>query len=171
MTLRFLGNWVLLLVSLTLSGYSVIPCHARTKEESRRVQAERVKQAIEKFSRSQRAIVRITLYDKSYHEGYVREVEEQEFVLVNSKTGVEVPVGYDEVKQLKAKDFVSGEELSVPKEMPSILRAAKQIANRSAGEGKSTDDAGKSFLSKPAIIILVVLAVGAILIGVELKKS
>jgi hypothetical protein len=165
--LRF--GCVLLSAMLVCGGSETSAC-ARTKEQARRDQAAKVKEALQMLGSGEAVRVRVVLFDKAYHEGYVSAVDEERFVVANSETGVELPVGYDEVKRLKATNASTGAEWSVPKEMPKALRVTTRIATLGIA-GQRDRGTNNGFLSTPAIVILAVLAVGLILVGVELKKS
>jgi hypothetical protein len=160
-----------LLSGMLVCGGSETSAYARTKEEARRVQAAKVKEALQMLGSGEEVRVRVVLFDKAYHEGYVSALGEEQFVVANGETGVELPLGYDEVKRLKATNASTGVELSVPKEMPKALRVTTRIATLGMAGRRGTGSTNNGFLSTPAIVILAVLAVGLILIGVELKKS
>jgi hypothetical protein len=170
---RSVGKKVVCLLMAWLFALAVldIPALAKTKEERDRVRTEKVREAILKLGTGEESAVRLALKDKSYREGYVAEIRDEAFVVANPVADSRTEVGYAEVMQLKGANPRTGIEISVPKEMPKALRVTARVATFGVAGRRKTDTEGNGFLSTPAIVILAVLAVGLILIGVELKKS
>ena len=161
----------LLLALLLVVAAGDIPTLAQAKEEGRRSQSAQVKEAIARLGLGEEARLDVGLIDKSFHSGYVCEADEDSFVVMNPSTETRVRIGYGEVKRLKAENSMTGVKVSVPAGRPKVLRAAMRVATLGRAGRVSVETPSNSYLSKPTIVILVVLAVGLILIGVELRKS
>ena len=159
----------LLAVSVVLAT-GELPALAQAKEQARQVQSSKVKEALAKLGTGEAAQINVLLTDKSFRSGYVSEVDENSFVVTNPVYQTRVRIGYGEAKRLTAENSATGVKLSVPAEKPKVLRAAMRVATLGIA-GRRRVDTSNSYLSKPAIVILAVLAVGLILIGVELGKS
>jgi hypothetical protein len=107
----------------------------------------------------------------SFRSGYVSEVGDHSFIVASSVNETQVEIGYNEVARLRANNTITGVKLSLPRERPKVLRAAMRVATLGIPGHRRAETLSNNYLSKPAIIILVVLGVGLILIGVELGKS
>ena len=59
------------------------------------------------------AKVKVTLKDKTKVEGYVVSSDEQEFVLMATKTQTAVPVPYSSVKQVKGNNLNTGVAIAI----------------------------------------------------------
>jgi hypothetical protein len=92
-------------------------------------------------------------------------------MVTNPVNETQVGVGYNEVARLRADNTITGVILSLPRERPKVLRAAMRVAMLGIPGHRRAGTSSNNYLSKPAIIIIVVLGVGLILIGVELGKS
>ena len=161
----------LLLTALTVIGSCETRAVAQTKSEPYQPQSIKVKEAVASVGTGEAAQVRVTLLDKSFRSGYVSEVGNYSFIVTNPVNETQVEVGYNEVARLSADNTVTGVKLSLPREKPKVLRAAMRVATLGIPGHRRTESSSNNFLSKPAIIVLVVLGVGLILIGVELGKS
>lgn len=148
-----------------------LPAAAQAKEESLERRVARMKEAIARVGASEESRVAVALFDKSFYHGYVSEADEDWFVVTNPDGGTRVRVGYDEVRRLRAENAATGVKVSVPKERGKALNGVLRTVTLGIAGRKRVETSTNSYLSKPAIVVLVVLAVGLILIGVELKKS
>jgi hypothetical protein len=101
----------------------------------------------------------------------VSQVGDHSFIVTNPVNETQVKVGYNEVTRLRADNTVTGVKLSLPRERTNLLRAAMLVATLGIPGHRRTETSSSTLLSKPAVIVLVVLGVGLILIGVELGKS
>ena len=133
--------------------------------------AESVRVAIIRLGTGEEARVQVTLRDKTFLAGYVDAADENSFVIKNAEIEKQERVAYAEVERLKAENFATGVRTSVPREIPKGARAMMKLATLGIAGRRPVEQSSSNYLSKPAIAVLVVLAVGLILIGVELKKS
>jgi hypothetical protein len=161
----------LLLTGLMVIGTSETRAVAQTKFEAYQPQSIKMKAAVASLGTGKAVQVRVALLDKSFRSGYLSEVGDHSFIVTNPVNETEVEVGYNEVARLKADNTITGVKLSFPRERPKVLRAAMRVATLGIPGHRRTETSSNTFVSKPAIIVLVVLGVGLILIGVELGKS
>ena len=160
-----------LLAGLVVISTSETPALAQAKIEAYQAQSTKVKKAVASLGTGEVAQIRVTLLDMSFRSGYVSEVGDHSFIVTNSVNETQVEIGYNEVARLRANNTITGVKLSLPRESPKVLRAAMRVATLGIPGHRRTETLSNNYLSKPAIIILVVLGVGLILIGVELGKS
>jgi len=78
---------------------------AGTKEEKL---AEKVKTGVAKLGTGPEAKIKVKLKDKTKIEGYITESNENQFLVMNSKTGQTIPVTYSSVKQVKGNNLSRG---------------------------------------------------------------
>lgn len=70
--------------------------------------AEKVKTEIAKLGTGTDAKVSVKLKDGSKVKGYVKEVKDDGFVVINEKTGAAVEVPYSQAKQVKGNNLSTG---------------------------------------------------------------
>ena len=106
------------LLSLALAGLLVnLLCPASvsagTKAEKDAQFAEKVRTGIAKLGTGPDARVEIKLRDKTKVKGYIKEIGEASFVVVDSKTGVSTEVPYPQVKQVKGNNLSKGAKIAI----------------------------------------------------------
>ncbi len=95
----------LTLVALLMQMFFVNQTFAGTKEEKL---AEKVKTGVAKLGTGPEAKIKVKLKDKTKIEGYITESNENQFLVMNSKTGQTIPVTYSSVKQVKGNNLSRG---------------------------------------------------------------
>lgn len=93
------------LAVLLLQTFFVHQIFAETKEEKF---AGKVKTEIAKLGTGTDAKIKVKLKDGKKIKGYVMETGENQFVVMNSKTGQAVPIAYPNVKQVKGNNLSNG---------------------------------------------------------------
>lgn len=81
------------------------PTFAGTKEAKL---LEKVKSGITRLGTGTEAHIKVKLKDGTKIEGYITESNENEFVVMNSKTNQIVPVAHSSVKQVKGNNLSKG---------------------------------------------------------------
>ncbi len=95
----------LTLVVLLLQLFFIHPSLAGTKEENF---VEKVKTEIAKLKTGKDAKIKVKLKDGTKIKGYIAEANENQFVIMDSKTNQPVPVSYSQVKQAKGNNLSGG---------------------------------------------------------------
>ncbi len=70
--------------------------------------AAKVKAEIGKLGFGKDARIKVKLRDKTKLKGYVSEISDNHFVVVNEKSGIAFPVAYSKVKQVKGNNLSTG---------------------------------------------------------------
>ena len=86
---------------------------AHTLHEKEVQDAEKVKAGISKLGTGKEALVRVKLRDGTKLNGYVSEANEDNFVVVDSKTGNATTVPYPQVKQVKGNNLSTGAKIAI----------------------------------------------------------
>ena len=94
----------LILALLLMQTVFVHQTFAETKEEKFTV---KVKTEIAKLGTGTDAKIKVKLKDGTKIKGYLMEAGEDQFIVMNSKTGQAVPVAYPQVGQVKANNLSS----------------------------------------------------------------
>src|SRR5438477_7822422 len=94
-----------------LTGSAIVIARTPTEKEARSV--EKVKAGIAKLGTGKDALVKVKLRDGTKLEGYVREANENCFVVVDRKTGTATTVPYPQVKQVKGNNLSSGAKIAI----------------------------------------------------------
>ena len=108
------------IVSLALVGSLMAVASARpvsavtlTKAEKEARFAEKVKAGITKLGTGTEARVEVKLRDKTKLKGYISEAGEEQFTVVDAKTGIATIVAYPQVKQVKGNNLSRGAEIAL----------------------------------------------------------
>ena len=100
---------VALILNLTCPSAAV----ARTSPEKEARFAQKVKTEIAKLGTGSDAKVELTLRDKTKLKGYISEVTDQSFAVVDEKTGSATIVAYPQVKQVKGNNLATGVTIAI----------------------------------------------------------
>ena len=92
------------------SGRVALAANATAKEGAH---TEKVKAAIAKLGTGPSAQIEIELRDKSKLKGYIKEANEDHFVLVSSATGSTIEVAYPQVKHVKGNNLSTGVKVGI----------------------------------------------------------
>lgn len=99
----------LLIAGLVVNLICVLPPSASAQRQSK---AEKVKAAVAKLGTGPDTRVEVNLGNRVVHKGYVGEATENDFVVMEPKTGVTIRVPYSQVRSLKGRD-AAGSRVSV----------------------------------------------------------
>lgn len=97
-------------IMIVTSGRVALAANATAKEAAH---TEKVKAAIAKLGTGPSAQVEIKLRDKSKLKGYIKEANEEHFVLVSAATGDSTEVAYPQVKQVKGNNLSTGAKVAI----------------------------------------------------------
>ena len=123
------------LVSLVVSNSLVLFLCAGTlvassREEKEAELAAVVKSRISKLGTGSAARIEVKLRDKTKIKGYVREIAEDHFVVVDDRTGVTTTIAYPQVKQVKSNNLSTGAKYAI---FVLIMGVIFAIANSGGG--------------------------------------
>lgn len=104
---------VLGLTILTINSFFSVSVYADTKESKEVKLAAKVKSEISKLGSGSDARVEVKLRDKTKLKGYVSQINENSFVLVNEKTGTPTEVPYTQTKQVKGNNLSTGVKIAI----------------------------------------------------------
>ena len=103
--------WVVICSIIIVTGGRVAPAANATAKEG--AYTEQVKAAIAKLGTGLSAQIEIKLRDESKLKGYIKEANEDHFVLVSSATGSATEVAYSQVKQVKGNNLSTGAKVGI----------------------------------------------------------
>jgi hypothetical protein len=94
------------LLSTAIAGllagvFTSVPAAAQLPAEREPAQAEKVKAKVTRIGTGKRAMVSVKLRDNTKLKGYVGEIGQEHFTLVDPRHGTVTPVPYDQVQQIK----------------------------------------------------------------------
>ena len=96
------------LLSLALAGLltviTSVPASAQLQAEREPLQAEKVKVKVTRIGTGKKARVEVKLRDNTKLKGYVGEIAQEHFTVIDSKHGTVTKVPYVEVQQIKNTD-------------------------------------------------------------------
>ena len=97
-------------IMIVTGGRVAMAATAASKEVEH---TEKVKVAIAKLGTGPSAQIEIKLRDKSKLKGYIKEANEDHFVVVSSATGLATEVAYPQVKQVKGNNLSTGVKVGI----------------------------------------------------------
>lgn len=109
------------MIRSTLAVFSIIaiimltfamPAAAQTRSTKQDEKAAKVKEKIRKLGLGERVKVKVKLYDKTTHKGYVKEVNEADFVVIDN-TGNPHIVRYADVDSVGGKNLSTGAKIGI----------------------------------------------------------
>lgn len=92
---------------------SVRAAGSKSKAEKEAVFVKKVKEGIERLGTGTAARVEVKLKDKTKLKGYVSEVGDEGFSVVDAKTGTETRVAYPQVQKVKGHNLSTGAKVAI----------------------------------------------------------
>jgi hypothetical protein len=86
---------------------------AKTKQETPMSQIEKIKEGVHKLGIGPEARVEVKLFDQRKINGYIKDSSEDNFVVVEQKTGAEIRVDYSQVKEIKGKNGLTAAKVAI----------------------------------------------------------
>ena len=99
----------ILVINLSLSSVAF----AETKEEKEAKFADNVKINVVKLGTGKEARVEVKLKDGTKIKGYISEINDNGFVVVNDKTGTSTEIPYPQAKQVKGNNLSTGVKIAI----------------------------------------------------------
>ena len=101
---------IIALMAFLLQALFIGQAFGKTKDEEL---AEKVMAGIMKIGTGPEAKVEVKLKDKTKLKGYVVESNNEQFVVMDAKSGQAVPVAYPTVKQVKGNNLSTGAKIAI----------------------------------------------------------
>ena len=98
-----------LVLNLSLSSVAF----AETKEEKAAKFAEKVKVNVTKLGTGTDARVEVKLKDGKKLKGYISQINDESFTIVEDKTGVATEIPYPQPKQIKGNNLSTGATIAI----------------------------------------------------------
>lgn len=104
----------LALVIVLLQLFNIGPVSARASAAGdKEAMAEKVRKNIEKLGVGEKARVNVKLRDGTTHKGYVYQVGQDSFTLVEDKTGQQATIAYADVQGIKGHNLSTGKKIAL----------------------------------------------------------
>ncbi len=102
-------------ISYILIGLLLNLCFLQTTAlaESKEVKTAKVKSEIIKLGVGKESKIKVKLFDKTEISGYISEINEGAFTVVNEKSNSAVEVPYPQVKQVKGSNKSNGVKVAI----------------------------------------------------------
>lgn len=104
---------ILALIVLIFNAVGINLAYAGTKENKEARFAARVKENIAKLGTGKEARVEVKLRDKTKLKGYVSQINENSFVVVEDGTNAATEVPYPNAKQVKGNNLSTGTKILI----------------------------------------------------------
>ena len=102
-----------MLLIVLVMNLAVVTAFAETTEEKAAKLAEKVKANITKLGIGKDARIEVKLKDGTKLKGYVSQINENSFVIVNEMTGTTTEVPYPQAKQVKGNNLSTGVKIVI----------------------------------------------------------
>ena len=110
----FKRSLTLMLIGALVISMSAAPMTlAKTKEEKAAEFTSKVKTGITKLGVGPDARIEVKLRDKTKLKGYVSQISEESFVVVDAKTGATTEVPYTNVASITGKNLSTGAKIAI----------------------------------------------------------
>lgn len=117
-----LFHFISLTLSVLLAHLIYLPAvAANLKNIKEEQQVEKLKAGILRLGTGPEAQIKVTLRDNTRLSGYISEIRENSFVVVNSKTGQPTVVPYPEVAQAKGNNLSSKAKLAITVAVVAVI--------------------------------------------------
>jgi hypothetical protein len=103
----------LLLVALVVNLAGARLAYADSKEEKQARYAEKIKANVLKLGTGESARVKVKLRDQGKLEGYISDVNSENFTVTNRKTGETTTVAYPQVKSVQGHNLSTGAKIAI----------------------------------------------------------
>lgn len=104
----------LLVVSILIQAVVCLnTASASVKPDKQARSTEKVRLSISKLGVGQESKVEVRLRDRSNLAGYIREINDDSFVIAEAKTGAPVSVAYSNVAQVKGQNLSTGAKIGI----------------------------------------------------------
>ena len=103
---------VKLALVLLLTAMSAHPVAAQSRPQDDPPTAEKVRAKVAKLGTGKRSRAEVTLKDERRLKGYIGEISEDSFTLVDPKRGSVTSVAYDQVRHIKSRNH-GGRDLAL----------------------------------------------------------
>ena len=103
----------LTLIALLINVIGVRPIRAGAQVVRQTRNVEKVKENVRRLGTGEAARVELKLWDGRKLKGYIREAGEDDFSVVDAKTGVAQAVTYAEVRQVKGSNNVTAAKVGL----------------------------------------------------------
>ena len=101
------------LITLLITCVGVKAVYADSNEEKQARFTEKVKAGIARLGTGEPARVKLKLSNKTKLNGYISEAGDEDFVVVDAKTGAATRVAYGDVQQVKGNNLSMGEKVAI----------------------------------------------------------
>lgn len=109
-----LKKYLTLFLTILIINFSLgASVFAGTREEKEVKFVEKVKVNVAKLGTGKDARITVKLRDKTKLKGYVSEIKENSFVVVDDKTGKASEVPYPSAKQIKGNNLSTGAKIAI----------------------------------------------------------
>ncbi len=103
----------LFLITLLITCIGVKAVYADSKEEKQARFTEKVKAGIARLGTGEPARVKVKLSNKTKLNGYVSEAGDEDFVVVDARTGAATRVAYADVQQVIGNNLSTGAKIAI----------------------------------------------------------
>ena len=101
------------LAVLLLNLLCIKPVGATTRREDEAKSAEKVKDEIARLGTGPEALIELKLRDGRKLKGYISELDETDFVVVDGKSSVPTTVAYPQVQKVKGNNLSTGVKIAI----------------------------------------------------------
>jgi hypothetical protein len=108
-----LKKLISILLAFLLTNVAVHAVYARSQDDAQARRTEKVRENVRKLGVGPEARVEVKLEDGRKLKGHIREATEDNFVVVEEKTGTATTVAYSEVSQLKGKNGLTAAKVGL----------------------------------------------------------
>ena len=130
-------------------SYAPLASETQTQKAKKAMLAAQVKTSVAHLGTGASSVVRVVLYDKTKYYGYISEIAEDHFVLVDAKTGATAPIAYPEVKGIKGNNLSTGAKIGIGVAIAAALGIIIAVAARHSRDENVSPCTGTAQINAP----------------------
>jgi len=118
----------LALTALMMNAFGLHAVKASTSQEAQTKHIEKVKEGVRKLGIGPEAKVEVKLLDGRKFKGFIKEVADDHFVVLERQTGADITVDYARVKEIKGQNGLTAAKIAITAGKAALIGAGVAAA-------------------------------------------
>ena len=98
---------------LVLNAFGFNAVKAATEQEAQTQKIEKVKEAVRKLGIGPKSKVEVKLVDDRKFKGFIKDIADDHFVVLERRTGADITVEYARVKEIKGQNGITAAKVAI----------------------------------------------------------
>ena len=98
---------------LVLNAFGFNAVKAATEQEAQTQRIEKVKEAVRKLGIGPKSKVEVKLVDDRKFKGFIKDIADDHFVVLERRSGADITVAYARVKEIKGQNGITAAKVAI----------------------------------------------------------